>query len=594
MWIPVQKISMCQIILRKENHLNIVNHTSLISIDLRLSNALYNIKGHSETETESEVYISFKEKHLDEKFSSILRDLIVELTSGHLDIQELKNFISSKKQNTNEVEENPPEDLFSLDISTAPETSYTIVPKYETSFNEILDKKDESDAKPEAYDGKTKRFPKVCFNCSGDHNVGQCPHKIDQRKVNIARRQIKSFCPPTVRYHVHGKKEAGFKPGSISDDLREALDLKQNQIPLYVYRMRLLGYPPGWLAEAAVESSGITVYGSDGNVVAEENCEDGEVDSTDIRVQYDPDKLIDFPGFNVPLPPNFVDEFQELGMPPLQFHQLRSTAEMHMSKPDVRPRWKRKLKLQEGNQSKIQRCEEDMEVDDDIGGGVLDESSDCAAEFIPPLPTEAPPPPPPPDDAVPPPLPDDAPPPIPSDDSNEVLLNVNNSDSHEFSNASVTGSSMNSPAHLPQALKLKNFDELSSGTSSPSLTELEEMKKRLVLELGFSSYDTKLSSKLVTDVTIPQDIVKLKETESQEFLESVATPENSNDISSFSESSSNFDRMESKVSTPEYSSPDQGENKSNKSKCVMLGTPSLSRHSSYSKLPDYERFSENV
>ncbi|XP_035225140.1 zinc finger CCHC domain-containing protein 8 homolog [Stegodyphus dumicola] len=244
-----------------------------------------------------------------------------------------------------------------------------------------------------------------------------------------------------------------------------------------------------------------------------------------------------------------------------------------------------------------------MEVDEDLGGGVLDDSSDCAAEFIPPLPTEAPPPPPPPDDAVPPPLPDDdvppplpddAPPPIPSDDSNEILLNVNNLDSHECSNASVTGSSMNSPAHLPQTLKLKNFDEPSSGTSSPSLTELEEMKKRLVLELGFSSYDTKLSSKLVTDIMIPQDIVKLKENETQEFLESVATPENSNDISSFSESSSNFDRIETKVSTPEYSSPDQGENKSNKSKFVMLGTPSLSRHSSYSKLPDYERFSENV
>ncbi|XP_035223220.1 uncharacterized protein LOC118195979 [Stegodyphus dumicola] len=121
--------------------------------NLRLSNALYNIKGHSEAETESEVYISFKEKRLDEKFSSILRDLIVELTSGHLDIQELKKFISSKKQNTNEVEENP-EDLFSLDISTASETSYTVVPKYEASFNEILDKKDESDAKSEASDGK--------------------------------------------------------------------------------------------------------------------------------------------------------------------------------------------------------------------------------------------------------------------------------------------------------------------------------------------------------------------------------------------------------------------------------------------------------
>ncbi|PRD20347.1 UNVERIFIED_CONTAM: zinc finger CCHC domain-containing protein 8 [Trichonephila clavipes] len=67
-----------------------------------------------------------------------------------------------------------------------------------------------------------------------------------------------------VRYHIQDEKKSDFQPGILSDELRNALDLKPNQIPLYIYRMRLLSYPPGWLQEAQVESSGINVYDSKG------------------------------------------------------------------------------------------------------------------------------------------------------------------------------------------------------------------------------------------------------------------------------------------------------------------------------------------
>ena len=36
----------------------------------------------------------------------------------------------------------------------------------------------------------------------------------------------------------------------FSDDLREALGLDESQLPVYIYKMRALGYPPGWMEEA--------------------------------------------------------------------------------------------------------------------------------------------------------------------------------------------------------------------------------------------------------------------------------------------------------------------------------------------------------
>lgn len=46
----------------------------------------------------------------------------------------------------------------------------------------------------------------------------------------------------------------------FSDELRKALGLKSQDLPDYIYRMRLLGYPPGYLLEAEVTSSGLAVY----------------------------------------------------------------------------------------------------------------------------------------------------------------------------------------------------------------------------------------------------------------------------------------------------------------------------------------------
>lgn len=47
---------------------------------------------------------------------------------------------------------------------------------------------------------------------------------------------------------------------ACSDELRRALNLKKNQLPQYIYQMRVLGYPPGYLADAQVCTSGIAMF----------------------------------------------------------------------------------------------------------------------------------------------------------------------------------------------------------------------------------------------------------------------------------------------------------------------------------------------
>ena len=46
--------------------------------------------------------------------------------------------------------------------------------------------------------------------------------------------------------------------------MKYALGLRHNQLPEYIYRMRLLGYPPGWLKEAEVHRSAMSLIGGDG------------------------------------------------------------------------------------------------------------------------------------------------------------------------------------------------------------------------------------------------------------------------------------------------------------------------------------------
>lgn len=60
----------------------------------------------------------------------------------------------------------------------------------------------------------------------------------------------------------------------FSDELREAMGLLPNQLPPYIYRMRLFGYPPGWLIEANRKASSLAMYDKDGRGMSQRDVLD--------------------------------------------------------------------------------------------------------------------------------------------------------------------------------------------------------------------------------------------------------------------------------------------------------------------------------
>ncbi|KAF8777192.1 Zinc finger CCHC domain-containing protein 8 [Argiope bruennichi] len=557
-----------------------------------------NMRHMAHEDPHSEVTIIFRNKDFEERFLPILTELASDLIQGHITVDELRDIKFSKYNSLDEresIKDFPEGELFQLDNSTTEPNENPHVPKYETSFSEVLedeDGKNKLDKKSEK-----PKFRKVCFNCGEDHFISKCPHKINYYKVANAKKHQRGP-PPTVRYHLNKEQgESGFKPGI----LREAFWLKkQPQFPLYNIPWGLINYPPGWLQEAMVETSGIAVYDSSDSVLRNENEENADLTMNRSEIRYDPAKFIDFPGFNVPLPSDYVDECYKLGFPPMQEHHLRSYVEQNMPKLDIRPNRKRKLQLKIEGSNKIQRCDEDMDLDEDLGETFL--------QFTPPLPQDAPPPPPPedapeppPEDAPEPPLEEETPEPPPEEKApesppedapeppfEETNRTVVSHDSDSGCNTPMSDSIMEALAPVVERFKMEDLDSADVHSSSPSLKELEEMKKRLVMELGIVS---ECSSPGVQDDSqaIASDPEELNP--SSDSRCSFPCQDSSNDLSNFSDSSSCATAVEIGQSS---GTVQRSESVCSKSKQMTLGTPSLSRHSSYQKLPDYDKFAQNV
>lgn len=95
------------------------------------------------------------------------------------------------------------------------------------------------------------------------------------------------------RYHVEeDQKYADLKPGKISFLLREALGLRNNELPAYIYRMRALGYPPGWVEEAFESQSELSLFDSNGKMVGANKKNEWKVNA---------DKIFEYAGFNAPM-----------------------------------------------------------------------------------------------------------------------------------------------------------------------------------------------------------------------------------------------------------------------------------------------------
>ncbi|KAK4289549.1 hypothetical protein Pmani_037489 [Petrolisthes manimaculis] len=113
-------------------------------------------------------------------------------------------------------------------------------------------------------------------------------------------------------YEPSDKKYNHYRPGHMSYGLRQGLGLRHDELPLFVYRMRVYGYPPGWLREAEVPLEKIKVFddrdekeGEIESTVSPMDLEEGEIEPSTVR--YYPHRIISYPGFNDPLPPGVTE-----------------------------------------------------------------------------------------------------------------------------------------------------------------------------------------------------------------------------------------------------------------------------------------------
>lgn len=285
-------------------------------------------------------------------------------------------------------------DLFTVDTQPASKDDLD-VPAYNQKYNSILQKSEE-----ETNEKKGKISSQTCFNCLGDHSLKDCKERKDHVVIAQNRRKFmnkqRNF-PKSSRYHLDDEQRfAHFQPGRISHTLRKALGLSRRQLPRHIYNMRRLGYPPGWMQEAKISHSGISLFDSLGQEVADPADEEGEIITKGSKDTYDVGKIINYPGFNVPCSPDVVDEFEHYRSPPMAFHQSKDVMLSSLQVSPSQAYQRRRLKstpLEPQDVSVV--LHDDMDVEETEGIVSLLPNDEC--RFIPPLPKEsqpaAPPPP---------------------------------------------------------------------------------------------------------------------------------------------------------------------------------------------------------
>ncbi|XP_028741675.1 zinc finger CCHC domain-containing protein 8 isoform X2 [Peromyscus leucopus] len=246
-----------------------------------------------------------------------------------------------------------------------------------------------------------------CFNCgSEEHQMKECPMPRNAARISEKRKEYMDACGEAnsqsfqQRYHAEEVEErfGRFKPGVISEELQDALGVTDKSLPPFIYRMRQLGYPPGWLKEAELENSGLALY--DGNDDADGETETGEIQSK--NVTYDVSKLVNYPGFNISTPRGIPDEWRMFGSIPMQACQQKDVFASYLTSniqsPSMKSGSKRSSSQSSPSSPKKQRKEgssaaspADMELDSDVEVPPGSQSSK-AFQFQPPLPPGTPPP----------------------------------------------------------------------------------------------------------------------------------------------------------------------------------------------------------
>lgn len=158
-----------------------------------------------------------------------------------------------------EISNDCEDSVFMVDTLPTEETNDDEIPDYNSSAVGMLEEETVAPEEPE--EGVKPKGN--CWNCGGDHTMRDCKEKRDPVAINRAKQAFNQK-PRTERYHMDSEqKYSHLVPGKISDDLRRALGLRSRELPLYIYKMRLFGYPDGWLEEAKVNHSGLSLFMSD-------------------------------------------------------------------------------------------------------------------------------------------------------------------------------------------------------------------------------------------------------------------------------------------------------------------------------------------
>lgn len=256
-----------------------------------------------ETEKETPIFkIIFRDKKTYESLSKTIINCLKNidiLSDRDFNLSEMNNEISVVGGNS----KSDLTSIFMIDTEASNKTrsSSKTVPSYSSKFSGVLTsvpavKKDD--------DGLQKGRNK-CFNCDGDHTIRDCTEPKDYQKINATRMKFR-VKGKVDRYHEEIEQRLGhFSPGRISRELREALGLRKRDLPAHIYGMRVLGYPPGWLEQAKVYHSGITLFDAKGVKIIESDDEEGEVDQQ--KDKYDIKKIISYPGFNTVASKDIVD-----------------------------------------------------------------------------------------------------------------------------------------------------------------------------------------------------------------------------------------------------------------------------------------------
>ncbi|XP_033215929.1 zinc finger CCHC domain-containing protein 8 homolog isoform X2 [Belonocnema kinseyi] len=302
---------------------------------------------------------------------------------------------SSVDESDGEIDEGS---LFTIDTAPKLRDDFDI-PTYGKKFTKPLEKSKVEDC-TEVKDDCGPKF--TCFNCLGNHNLRDCK---EARNYNNIQKNRKEFVSKqgnkNMRYHHDDDQKFGhIIPGQISQSLRKALGLKDNELPRHIYGMRRLGYPPGWLEETRQQHSGLTLFNSDGVAELDPDAKVGEIVLEGDRDKYDVKQIIDFPGFNIPTPKGFRDEEKHYWGSETQVAYSKTTMLMSLSGKKVDDGYKRKKMKKNFNLSSSSDVNtSEMEIDE--MEETLVESVPVNGLFVPPLPKDKPvnPPEPPPPDA---------------------------------------------------------------------------------------------------------------------------------------------------------------------------------------------------